>query len=420
MTGLVQTRLTRRDFGALLERLANVCVLAILVGCAGQPTNRSQPRWTLRRELHIGSVNSPGYELTWAPSMKVDQDGDIYVDQPQEGLIRVYDGAGRYVRTIGRRGTGPGEFANPDPLGWRGDTLFVADLGNMRVTLFDPRGRVVGDFAISWPWTHSDLLPGYVSGLFDDGTFLVHGTASSTLIAERAVSTLPFGRVDRSGRVSNPLGRVWVGHAVLYVHPPGAVAGAGYYMPQPFAGPSRRVVVCCGSSRVAVVNAGPARTASGAAFRVVWIAPDGDTLTTRRYRYRPVPLSAHLRDSVVVALAHHVLRGGLPPSLVAAERWTRAALYVPAFLPPVTAVVAGSDSTLWLRGENTGAATVVWRVLDYRGDVARRVRAPADLKIMAARHDLVWGTSLDSLGVTYVDRYRIVRSPPESRVKEPQ
>jgi hypothetical protein len=53
----------------------------------------------------------------------------------------------------------------------------------------------------------------------------------------------------------------------------------------------------------------------------------------------------------------------------------------------------------------------VWRVLDFRGDVARRILAPAGFSILDARGDRGWGTSTDSLGVTYVERYPVLCRP---------
>lgn len=54
-------------------------------------------------------------------------EGAVYIAQPQESRIRVFDDDGTFVRYIGRAGDGPGEFRS---LGWiclRSDTLWASD-----------------------------------------------------------------------------------------------------------------------------------------------------------------------------------------------------------------------------------------------------------------------------------------------------
>ena len=74
-------------------------------------------------------------------SLALDDDGNVYVLDQGARNIRVFDPTGAPLRTIGREGAGPGEFATPYSLAWTGDTLAVLDPGNGRLELVTREGR---------------------------------------------------------------------------------------------------------------------------------------------------------------------------------------------------------------------------------------------------------------------------------------
>ncbi len=89
-----------------------------------------------------------------AADMQMSRDGrgNLYIVQlfnPQ--TIQVHDASGRYVRSFGRGGEGPGEFLGVPrpPVFGRGDTLFVLDWIAGRVSTFTPQGAVVESVSLS-------------------------------------------------------------------------------------------------------------------------------------------------------------------------------------------------------------------------------------------------------------------------------
>ncbi|MGH7553985.1 MAG: 6-bladed beta-propeller [Longimicrobiales bacterium] len=71
-------------------------------------------------------------------------DGRIVIANTGSVELRVYDGQGRYLQTIGRRGGGPGEFRRPDHIRRAaGDTIEVWDAMLGPISVFDPQGRYV-------------------------------------------------------------------------------------------------------------------------------------------------------------------------------------------------------------------------------------------------------------------------------------
>jgi DNA-binding beta-propeller fold protein YncE len=65
------------------------------------------------------------------------------LDQRRARVI-VFDRAGKIIRTIGRRGTGPGKLLSPSALAIAGNVVYVADTGNGRISRFTLAGSFIG------------------------------------------------------------------------------------------------------------------------------------------------------------------------------------------------------------------------------------------------------------------------------------
>jgi sugar lactone lactonase YvrE len=103
----------------------------------------------------FGMAGDPPELLTDPTNVLTDSNGDIYVSESHTnvedptlvGRISVFDRNGRYLRTIGRAGTGPGEFRTPhamvfDSLG----RLIVADRHNHRIQMLTKDGRFIREY----------------------------------------------------------------------------------------------------------------------------------------------------------------------------------------------------------------------------------------------------------------------------------
>lgn len=73
----------------------------------------------------------------------VDPDGNVYVLDGGNSRILVFDDDGAFVRTFGRQGQGPGEFANPMGFARAGGRLLLEDMSLGRLSAFDLLGEVV-------------------------------------------------------------------------------------------------------------------------------------------------------------------------------------------------------------------------------------------------------------------------------------
>jgi hypothetical protein len=186
-----------KDF-SMRHRLASavtICLMAtcslLLSGCGNGPAtgdwagsvidsagitivrNPSTGLWrpgdvpTVTEVLRIGETDGePAYQFGSISGVNVDAEGRIYVGDNQAREVRVFDESGTYVHTIGRPGSGPGEWspAGTTVLLGAGDTIFIPDPSHPRVNIFLRDGTFVRSFpltmtqGVSVRWA---VTPGY-------------------------------------------------------------------------------------------------------------------------------------------------------------------------------------------------------------------------------------------------------------------
>jgi hypothetical protein len=67
-------------------------------------------------------------------------DGIVYVLDFQEAVIREFGSQGDFIRTIGAKGKGPGEFVYPTRFFFRENRLYVYDVLSSDISVFDEKG----------------------------------------------------------------------------------------------------------------------------------------------------------------------------------------------------------------------------------------------------------------------------------------
>lgn len=69
--------------------------------------------FSLSEELNIGGSEGPEEDIfSNVPSVATDEEGRIYVLDYLSAHVRLYDENGNHLRTIGRKGQGPGEIGS--------------------------------------------------------------------------------------------------------------------------------------------------------------------------------------------------------------------------------------------------------------------------------------------------------------------
>jgi hypothetical protein len=101
--------------------------------------------WRLVEEFRIGSADGgDAYMFTIISGLALDDLGRVWVADAQLLNLRVYDSKGVHLRTVGKKGGGPGEFRWISGMDRRPDgELLVLDSGNSRFAVFDTTGKAV-------------------------------------------------------------------------------------------------------------------------------------------------------------------------------------------------------------------------------------------------------------------------------------
>lgn len=140
------------------------------------------------------------------------------------------------------------------------------------------------------------------------------------------------------------------------------------------------------------------------------IDASGDTVQSRVYPYRPIPMTdAAIRHDAEQDHERSSRPGRTPPSVDVIERALRDADCLPPTFPPVSAIVAAQDGTIWLRREEVPGDSVAWNVLDRDGRMIGALRLPSGQEVVAARGDIMAAVERDAFDVPYVVRYRLSR-----------
>ena len=105
------------------------------------------PLFTLEEELSIGGDDDrEEYIFIEMSRTAIDDDGNIYILDRRGAQIKVFDSRGTYLRTIGRRGQGPGEFQNPIEMFIAHDhEIVVEDFSNRRLSFYTLKGEHLKD-----------------------------------------------------------------------------------------------------------------------------------------------------------------------------------------------------------------------------------------------------------------------------------
>ncbi len=381
----------------LLQTLA-IVVLPLVQSCdrRGPESEESEvPTWSISQlpDVVIGTEGDPRYEFFGVSAGVLLDDGGVIVADAGSSELRFYDAQGRYLKTLGGRGAGPGEFQNIAAMSVYGDTVVVAERSfpNIaRVHWFHADSGLLATV----PIRPGDFTPGRVS----PRKFL---SPNAVVVTEggsfRAVDPPPEGTVVRDsvtyGILSfapNP-GVEWIG---TFAH------NSFYSFALPAGMPAARSagIFTLGPSLIMATSPGQ-----------LWIGDSGSGVI-RRYDTLgmmtgeiPYPDPPRLFSDSALQAAKELATaelGSVGPDLVDQMYSDRLR---PSVAPLFSRMRAGPNGELWvesymeLDGEEHQAL-----VFDRHGRLVARTWIPKGLAVRDVSHDRVLGTQTNHDGIERV------------------
>jgi DNA-binding beta-propeller fold protein YncE len=134
------------------RRLLRLATTVLLAGCMTVSFAAGIPTAGVRHLFDITGQGAGGLSLP--TDVAVGSDGRIFVVDGGNHRIVAFDRNGKYLLTIGSKGSGEGQFKDPVGVGTDGKgRVYVADTGNHRIQVFGTEGR----FQYAFPVVDSGL-----------------------------------------------------------------------------------------------------------------------------------------------------------------------------------------------------------------------------------------------------------------------
>jgi hypothetical protein len=314
-------------------------------------------------------------------------DGRLVVANAGSSELRVYDARGAHLNTLGRSGSGPGEFLALRAL-WLmpADTLLVADSRNARVSVYAPGPTLVRSIQLA--------TAASITGRMADGAFLFTiGIAPPEKVAKFEGLVEYNGFVLRRTAESTAFDTIARGKAGQSFVQPAAPSFRQY--PFPF-------------GRTAQIAVGPTRFyyADTHTTEIGVYGPRGERMGSVRIRGSGRALSgSDFQRWVDEDVAK---RATEQAKLDAREGYKQ--IPPPARTPEFAALKLDDDGNLWVRRYGPPwDPSPDWDVHTADGAPLANVKLPQRFEPMHIGRDFVLGVRKDALDVEHVELYRLTR-----------
>ena len=358
--------------------------------------------WTVSPQplVDIGSGEDTLYQLATVMGAVRLTSGHIAVAHMSTGNVRIYDARGRYIRALGRRGQGPGEFRQVMGVSRiPGDTIVVDDSRD-EVELYSGDGKFLQ--GIRTPHVQTGLVVGGYYR-FDDGSY--------------ARSSWPQGHDHGPGRwvdslvvlrvsADSPEGTIISKHpAVEFTK----TATLPFSQPVVF-GPKGGIVTAGDGYYVGFAER----------YEIRFHRADGRLQYIIRAPWKPAPVpNADMERYKQFTINMGAEGGGrVDPRLLAQRQKMMDEVVFARQLPAYSVMKVDADRNLWVRSAyveteiGQGWSRVIstpttWRVFDRTGKWSANITLPARFNPMDIGTDYVLGLWRDEDDVEHVRMYRL-------------
>ncbi|MEP7325515.1 MAG: 6-bladed beta-propeller [Gemmatimonadota bacterium] len=345
-----------------------------------------------------GSSKGPDYDFGEVRAAARLPSGQIAIADGKTSVIRFYDSTGNFLRQVGRKGQGPGEFQEIGLL-WTTpeDSLLVYDLVSRRLSTFDPSGNFAHQ---------SDLAKqGFLQpmGRLDDGVIVAIGFSFNQ-------ESFPKG--DAAARPPQPVLLIpadstppdtlgpFPGIEMYTVN----VSFGGRNFPSPMTVQFGHLTSVAGKGNRIYVG-------DNARYEIAVYDNQRKLLRLIRATAPEVPVTQPMREAQQERNLEQVAENAerIPaPMRDQVEGWIKTARYAER-LPPFQQIRLDPDGNLWVQHFGMPDEPQRHTVFDSTGAVRARLVLPARMQLLELGSDYILGTWEDADGLPYV---RVYRTPP--------
>lgn len=362
--------------------------LGALAGVAQDPARR-----VATIDLTIGGDDDrEEYSFVSISGLAFAPDGRIIVTDFRDDAVKVFDASGQFAYSIGRRGSGPGEYRSPMGAAFDRDSLlWIRDENNHRYNAYQ-LGPTGASYRTQVRFSHGPGVDRIAPVVLDDSGRLVSISAMHEVVG-RPASHARFvlardGSIARADTIRPPASDSMGERSVTRPTPGGGYSTQYYF--QPF-GPGFRVAHSPTGEFARVITS---------RYDIEWFGPDGRTLRTLRRAVEGPPVSNAERQRAQAYVDDYVKRAGAGAPSVPG---------VPRLKAPVSRIAFDADGNLWVERSVREGAPREADVYSRDGRLFAAIQWPADVDLLSrflvptvGTH--VLGVATDSLGT-----HRVVR-----------
>ncbi|HEX2209770.1 MAG TPA: 6-bladed beta-propeller [Longimicrobium sp.] len=318
-------------------------------------------------------------------------DGTLLVGDGQANEIRAFDAQGKYLRTVGRKGGGPGEFTGLFGMHLLpGDTVAAYDYQSNRLSFFSPSGALARSVTLR---EMNGKLPPRPIGIFSDGRILVtplydpNFKDSSKPVRDTAVLAV----FSAAGTQAASLGSVPGDETVTIT------GGTGNNRMMLRSTPPFGLSTSFGVHGTRLLIGDPVR------YELVERRPDGTVARLIRRSGEREPVTQADRDAYLERQGEGMNDARFRPLHEQLEKQT----VFPERKPFFTGLVMDAAGNAWVRRPSAPETEAPWDVFDPEGRLLGTVTTPAGFRVTQIGEDFIVGTWEDEMDVPHVRIHRL-------------